>query len=166
MGVESQSAGDEMSVQKDTVSLGEDMTEGAGLALARSLVGGTIVLLQGELGAGKSVFARGIARGLGVINWKGSPTFTLINEYNTRPRLYHTDLYRLTAYDVETLGLEELVTDESILVVEWPERATEYLLSLSDSPIWVTIDEVGPETRELRIDWPSRIDLRRDGDAE
>jgi len=153
-----------MSVQKHSVSRGEAMTEEAGRALAHELGGGSIVLLRGDLGAGKSVFARGIARGLGVTKWKGSPTFTLINEYDTQPRLYHSDLYRLAEDDVETLGLEELVSDQSVLVVEWPERAERYLRSLSDRSVLVTIEEVGPESRELRIESLSQSGPSAHGD--
>ncbi|GAC1512271.1 MAG: hypothetical protein NVS2B16_14930 [Chloroflexota bacterium] len=80
------------------------------------------MLLRGHLGAGKTVLARGIAYGLGARSWRGSPTFALVHEYDTRPMLYHADMYRLNAVEVDELGLEDYVGPDSVTVVEWPDR--------------------------------------------
>ena len=102
-----------------------------GRRLARLLHGGEVVLLQGPLGAGKSVLARGIAEGLGGDRWLGSPTFNIVHEYDTSPTLIHADLYRLDEREVEVLGLEDYTSPDAVLIVEWPERASEYVAALA-----------------------------------
>ncbi len=110
------------------------------------------MLISGELGAGKSVLARGTARGLGATGWRGSPTFALINQYSTNPVLYHSDLYRLQAVEVEMLGLDECLRTDSVLLVEWPERAEEYLRSLAaEDIVRVTIDVDERERRHITV---------------
>lgn len=90
---------------------------------SQALRGGDVILLQGDLGLGKTCFVQGLAEGLG---WQGavlSPTFALLQEYDTRPPLAHADLYRLdTPEAVYTLGLDELSDNGFILAVEWPNR--------------------------------------------
>lgn len=101
----------------------EQETEDAGREFARSLAVGAVVLLSGPLGAGKTAFVRGMARGLG--NNAGdvsSPTFTILHEYaGPHVLLFHADLYRLSVKEVDELGLDD-VAAEGILVVEWPGR--------------------------------------------
>jgi tRNA threonylcarbamoyladenosine biosynthesis protein TsaE len=98
------------------------------LALARhigdQLKGGEIFLLRGDLGAGKTVFAKGLAAGLGVSPGDvTSPSFTLINAHEGRLRVYHIDLYRLDAGSQENLGLQEIFDDgNAVTVIEWAER--------------------------------------------
>ena len=98
-------------------------TEALGEALGRLLKPGDLVLLYGDLGAGKTTFVKGLARGLGVPEetYVVSPSFALINEYEGRVPLYHVDLYRLSPEEVEDLGLWELLP-RGIMVVEWAER--------------------------------------------
>jgi len=106
----------------------EEQTSAAGEEVASMLAPGDVLLLDGELGAGKTAFVRGLARGLGLpADEVTSPTFTLIQEY--RPPvagvgLYHADLYRLSAREVDDLGLGEL-SEDGILAVEWPDRWTD-----------------------------------------
>ena len=99
----------------------------ATLALGRRLGAvaraGDVVLLDGPLGAGKTVLVRGLAQGLGSTAEVASPTFVLVRQYGGRLNLVHADLYRLDdPRDVDRLGLLEM-TDDAVLVVEWPERA-------------------------------------------
>ena len=99
-------------------------TESLGEELGRGLHGGEVVLLEGELGAGKTAFVRGLAEGLGVDPSEvSSPTFTLIQEYRGgRLPLYHVDLYRLNdAREVDDLGLEEMASD-GVLALEWADK--------------------------------------------
>jgi tRNA threonylcarbamoyladenosine biosynthesis protein TsaE len=102
----------------------ERETSDAGERLARVLRPGDVVLLYGELGAGKTAFVRGLARGLGVpADTVSSPTFTLIQEYGGgRLPLHHVDLYRLEPAEVADLGLDELVGGEGAMAVEWADR--------------------------------------------
>jgi tRNA threonylcarbamoyladenosine biosynthesis protein TsaE len=127
----------------------EAETAGAGERLAAELRAGDVVLLYGELGAGKTAFVRGLARGLGAsADDVSSPTFTLIQEYpGTRARLYHVDLYRLAPAEVDDLGLDELAGGDGIVAVEWAER-------WSDRPsdaIEVTIQEAGDDNRRITV---------------
>jgi tRNA threonylcarbamoyladenosine biosynthesis protein TsaE len=98
-------------------------TELLGERLGRSAQAGDILYLAGELGAGKTCFVRGLARGLDSPDRVSSPTFVLVNEYRGRERLFHVDLYRLSG----SAGLEELglwdYAERGVLAIEWPERA-------------------------------------------
>ncbi len=106
------------------VSRSEAETEALGRAFAATLNAGDVVLLEGPLGAGKTAFVRGMARGLGAnAGDVSSPTFTLLQEYAGRLTLFHADLYRLSPREVDELGLSELSTG-GVLAVEWPERWT------------------------------------------
>jgi len=96
-------------------------TEALGAALAPGLEAGDVVVLSGPLGAGKTRFVAGLARGLGCKARVRSPSFTLVNEYRGRLFLIHLDLYRVEAPDAEALGLEEQA-ERGVLVVEWGEK--------------------------------------------
>ena len=133
-----------------SVSASEQETVEAGRALAATLRAGDVVLLYGDLGAGKTAFVRGLALGLGAAPADvSSPTFTLVQEYpNGRLPLYHADLYRLTPAEAEDLGLDELM-DAGIVAIEWAER-------LPTPP--------APPRIEVRIDWDPagrRIHVKR-----
>jgi tRNA threonylcarbamoyladenosine biosynthesis protein TsaE len=93
-------------------------------ALAATLPPGSVILLYGELGAGKTAFVRGLATGLGIDpDEVSSPTFTLVQEYRGgRLPLFHADLYRLASADVDDLGLEDLGVEDGIVAIEWAER--------------------------------------------
>lgn len=106
-----------------SLSRSEEETVAAGRELGRGLRGGEVVLLCGDLGAGKTAFVRGLAGGLGIDPADvSSPTFTLVQEYRGRLRLQHADLYRLNAMEVDDLGLEDLLEPGSVLAVEWGDR--------------------------------------------
>jgi tRNA threonylcarbamoyladenosine biosynthesis protein TsaE len=107
----------------ETVTRSESETVEAGRELAGRLEPGSIVLLSGPLGAGKTAFVRGLAAGLGCDPGDvSSPTFTIVQEYRGDGiTLQHVDLYRLSPAEVEELGLDEL-TEGSVLAVEWPDR--------------------------------------------
>ena len=105
-----------------TESASPDETRGIGERLGALLGAGDVVLLQGELGAGKTTFVQGIAAGMGYEGQVSSKSFVIMGEYAGRVKLYHADLYRLEEPEqVEDLGLGEL-TEDGVLVVEWPER--------------------------------------------
>lgn len=104
----------------------EARTAALGVQLARTLRPGAIVLLSGDLGAGKTAFVRGLAEGLGIDPAAvSSPTFTLVQEYRGgRLPLYHVDLYRLTPAEADDIGLDELTEGGGVTAIEWPERST------------------------------------------
>ena len=94
---------------------------------ASSLKGGDVILLEGEMGAGKTVFVKGLARGLGITDEVLSPTYAYMNEYGDG-KLYHYDCYRLTSgAQAEGLGLTEYFYGNGVCVVEWPEIARAFL---------------------------------------
>lgn len=100
-----------------------DETQAAGEQLAAHLCPADVILLSGPLGAGKTTFCQGIARGLGITGPVTSPTFTLVNEYVGRLPLYHLDFYRLERPDEpEELGFDDYFFGEGVTVAEWPER--------------------------------------------
>jgi len=99
-------------------------TQSLGERWGRAAQSGLIIGLSGELGAGKTQFVKGLARGLDIAAWVHSPTFTLVNEYGGgRLRLFHLDLYRLeTAGQIAAAGLEEFLQPDGVTVIEWAER--------------------------------------------
>ena len=100
----------------------EGETAAIGRSLGRRLSPGTVVLLEGPLGAGKTAFARGLAEGLGCDGEDvSSPTFTIVQEYRGRVTLQHVDLYRLSPAEVDDLALDDLL-EGSVMAVEWPDR--------------------------------------------
>lgn len=103
----------------------EEETQALGFFLGQSILEPIILLLEGDLGVGKSVLARGLARGLGVSEDVPitSPTFTLLNHYSARLDLYHFDLYRLTdAEELLEIGFDDFAHNCGVALVEWPER--------------------------------------------
>ena len=106
----------------------EQQTEDAGRALAETLRGGEVITLRGDLGAGKTVFTRGLARGLGIASPILSPTFTIVREYTGRLKLYHFDFYRLTeAEELGEIGFEEYMQSDAVVVIELAELFPEVL---------------------------------------
>jgi len=132
-------------------SASEAQTLELGSQLGRLLEQPALILLQGDLGAGKSVLARGIARGLGVDPQVPitSPTFTLMNHYPARLDLYHFDLYRLSDPDeLIEIGFDDYAYGNGIALVEWPER----LDNDAAEGLWVKIEYVDEASRSLRFE--------------
>ena len=125
-------------------------TEHAGEALAAKLTAGTVLALRGGLGAGKTAFTRGLARGLGYSGQVTSPTFTIVNEYEGgRLPLFHFDLYRLSSPDeLWDIGWEDYLDRGGVCAVEWSERATELLTGA----VTVTLRRVDDDTREITVE--------------
>lgn len=132
------------------ISAGEEQTLALGHALGRLFDSPALILLQGDLGVGKSVFARGVARGLGVDPQIPitSPTFTLMNQYQGRLELNHFDLYRLCdADELIEIGFEDYAFGRGVALVEWPEKMEE-----EDAPgLWVTITRIDECSRRLEF---------------
>jgi tRNA threonylcarbamoyladenosine biosynthesis protein TsaE len=118
-------------------------------SLGQSLTGPALVLLEGNLGAGKTVFAKGLICGLGHPDPDDipSPSFTLVNEYDLRLKVYHIDLYRLEgAEDLRTLELEEIFGEPAIILVEWAEKLGK---EFQTGAILVKIEDLGEENRRI-----------------
>jgi tRNA threonylcarbamoyladenosine biosynthesis protein TsaE len=112
---------------------------------------GDILALSGDLGAGKSCFARGFLRGLGYQGDVPSPTFTLVQPYDTEPPVWHVDLYRLdTPDEAAALGLDEAY-DDQVTLIEWPERLGALL---PHDALRISIDGAGEATRRLTVSVP------------
>jgi tRNA threonylcarbamoyladenosine biosynthesis protein TsaE len=127
------------------VTRSEAETFDAGRAAAVSLRAGDVLLISGPLGAGKTAYVRGLAAGLGTDpDSVSSPTFTIIQEYPGRLRLYHVDLYRLTPAEAADLGLEDL-GEAGILAVEWPDRWT----AAPAGACRIDITDTGGSTRRI-----------------
>jgi tRNA threonylcarbamoyladenosine biosynthesis protein TsaE len=129
---------------------GEDETIELGRLIAATLPKRAVVLLIGNLGAGKTTLAKGIINGLGVAEPEDvtSPTFTLIHEYG-EGRVYHIDLYRLDrAEQVATLGLDEIFDREAVVLIEWGERFPHLL---PDGRIAIRIESLNEDSRRIEI---------------
>jgi tRNA threonylcarbamoyladenosine biosynthesis protein TsaE len=123
------------------VSKNEEETRRLGVRLAELLEPGDVLALVGDLGAGKTTFAQGIAKGLGVEEAVDSPTFTIIKEYRGRLPFYHMDVYRLESPD-EDLGWDEFFFGDGVTLVEWADRIKE-LLPDHTVCIALTVGETG-----------------------
>lgn len=110
-----------------------------------------LILLSGDLGAGKTTLTKGIAAGLGAAREDDvtSPTFTLIHKYEGSTRVYHVDLYRIEdLHDLETLGLEDIFAEQAVVIVEWPDR----MKLRTDWPIVrIQLEHVAEDTRKILI---------------
>ena len=128
--------------EKDTLDIANEF--------AASLCAGDIVLLDGDLGAGKTVFSKGIVSALsdGKIT-AVSPTFVLVNVYDTNPKIFHFDLYRISDMsELDAIGAEEYFYSDGVSLIEWPSRAIDIF---PDSAIKVYIEKVDNEKRIIKV---------------
>ena len=124
-------------------------TEAVGAALAGKVSAGTVIAYRGDLGAGKTAFTRGLARGLGCGEIVTSPTYTIVNEYlSGRLPLFHFDMYRLASSDdLWDIGWEDYLERGGVCAVEWSENVADAM----EDPIFVTIEKLGDEMRRITV---------------
>ena len=124
-------------------------TEKVGEMLAKTLQPGTVIAYRGDLGAGKTAFTRGLARGLACTEQVTSPTYTVVNEYlSGRLPLFHFDMYRLRSSDeLFDIGWEDYLDRGGICAVEWSENVEEAL----EDAVFVTIEKLGENTRRITV---------------
>ena len=127
-----------------------EQTEAIGAALGTKLTSGDIVAYRGDLGAGKTAFTRGLARGLGCGEAVTSPTYTIVNEYlSGRLPLFHFDMYRLRcADDLWGIGWDDYLDRGGVCAVEWSENVEEAM----ENAIFVTIEKLGADQRRITIE--------------
>jgi len=133
------------------ISISEEQTYDAAKDLAKRVSIPAHILLYGELGAGKTLFAKGLADGFGVedVDEVSSPTFTLINQYPGRVRVYHIDLYRIETGALDGLGLEEIFDDpNAAVIVEWAERLGAFAVP---DAVRVFLSYVDDHSRKIEI---------------
>ena len=125
-------------------------TEAIGAALGKILPPGTVIAYRGDLGAGKTAFTRGLAKGLGCTDMVTSPTYTIVNEYlSGRIPLFHFDMYRLASSDdLWDIGWEDYLERGGVCAVEWSENVEDAL----EGAIDVTIEKTGEESRRITIE--------------
>ena len=125
-------------------------TEALGQKLGAVLKPGTLIAYRGDLGAGKTAFTRGLARGLGSAMCVTSPTYTIVNEYTDgRIPLFHFDMYRLSSSDeLWDIGWEDYLERGGVCAVEWSENVADAL----EGAVWITLEKLGDETRRITIE--------------
>ena len=130
-------------------------TEAIGAALGAKLNPGTVLAYRGDLGAGKTAFTRGLARGLGCRELVTSPTYTIVNEYlGGRLPLFHFDMYRLgSSDDLWDIGWEDYLDRNGICAVEWSENVDDAM----ENAIYITIQKLGGDSRRITIEGGEEI---------
>lgn len=125
-------------------------TEAVGAAMGKLLKPGTVLAYRGDLGAGKTAFTRGLARGLGYPERVTSPTYTIVNEYlGGRLPLFHFDMYRLaSADDLWDIGWEDYLERGGVCAVEWSENVPEAM----EGAVSVTIEKLGADSRRITVE--------------
>ncbi len=128
-----------------------EQTVALGARLGQKLIGGDVICLSGDLGAGKTALTTGIGKGWGALEPVNSPTFVFVHEHRRSTddlRLYHVDCYRLGSLDdAETVGIEDILAGDGIVVIEWPERIEPLLPA---ERLWIALD-ILDETTERQI---------------
>ena len=126
-----------------------------GKEIGAKLRGGDVIAFVGGLGAGKTTFTRGLAIGMGLGDEVTSPTFALVNEYRGKTNLYHFDMYRImNAESLETTGFYDYMSEDNVLAIEWSENIMD---CLDKSTIYITINRIDDDTREIIIDGGERF---------
>ena len=139
----------ETDVEKRVYTSSEEETEACGAELATALSPGSVVALYGDLGAGKTAFVRGLARGLGIRESVSSPTFTIVNEYPGSVPLFHFDMYRLRdERELFDIGWEDYLDREGVCALEWSERVEG---AIGPEAVRVTLRRVDDTHREILI---------------
>lgn len=120
------------------------------------LNGGEVIAYKGSMGAGKTTFTRGLCVGMGLPDEVTSPTFALVNEYLGKLTLYHFDMYRIMNGDeLETTGFYDYISEDSVLAVEWSENISD---CLPENTIYITLNRIDENTREITIEGDNRFD--------
>ncbi len=141
-------------------STGADFTQELGRTIGEQASAGDVILLTGELGAGKTCLTQGIALGLGVEGYVRSPTFVLMTLHHGRLTLHHVDLYRMSSpAEAWDLGLDEQLFGEGICVIEWADRAAELF---PEDCLWIDLDYAqDPDSREIFLQTGAEIENSR-----
>ncbi len=137
---------------REIITHSTDETIQCGREIGAHLKPPILILLSGDLGAGKTTLAKGIVSGLGAATEEEvtSPTFTLVHKYERGARAYHIDLYRITdAHDLETLGLEDVFAEDAVVLVEWPEKLT---LRTNWPVLRIHLEHVSEDSRSISIE--------------
>jgi tRNA threonylcarbamoyladenosine biosynthesis protein TsaE len=138
--------------KQEIVTRSAEETIARGREIGARLKPPVLVLLSGDLGAGKTTLTKGIASGIGAAKEDDvtSPTFTLVHKYSGARRVYHVDLYRIgDVRDLDTLGLEDIFDEDAVVIVEWPDR----LRLRTDWPVVrILLEHVDDDTRKLTIE--------------
>ena len=143
-----------MKLEINTHSVEE--TEQAGQAIAKTLTPGSVVALYGDLGAGKTAFVRGMAKGINSPSRVTSPTFTIVNEYSGSLELFHFDMYRLGSSDeLFDIGWEDYLARGGVCVVEWSENVSD---AFDGTEIRVTIDKLSDTDRKITLEYPQEVE--------
>ena len=132
-----------------------EQTEALGFALAKKLQPGTVIAYTGDLGAGKTAFTRGLARGLGIREPVTSPTYTIVNEYlSGRLPLFHFDMYRLSCSDdLFDIGWEDYLERGGVCAVEWSENVADAMTGA----ICICIEKTGEDSRRITVEGGSNL---------
>jgi len=158
--------------EREWISATEADTRRLGEALGRALEARDVVGLVGELGAGKTTFVQGVARGLEVSGYVASPTFTLVREYRGRVYLYHVDLFRIGPEELDAIGFDELLDSGGAAVVEWADRASHrmprdclwvHILGTGGQVRVVRARATGPGSARLLRSWEHQLEAQRAG---
>lgn len=129
-------------------------TEQIAKKLAQTLSGTEVIAMFGGLGAGKTAFTRGLARGLGIEDGVSSPTFALVNEYEGKFTVYHFDMYRVSTWDdLYSTGFFDYI-DNGVMIIEWSENIEEFL---PENHITITINHISENEREIIIEGAKKI---------
>jgi len=141
---------------RELVTHSSEETIQRGREIGAQLKAPVLVLLSGDLGAGKTTLTKGIASGLGAAGEDEvtSPTFTLVHKYDRDATVYHVDLYRIgDIHDLETLGLEDVFAEKAVVIVEWPDK----LALRTDWPVVrIRLEHVSEDTRRIQIEDPAQ----------